>query len=401
MSLNAQAVENLKKRASLDVEAGHIPSCQYALALDGEVVVQETLGQAPANARYCMYSATKSIFSSVVWQLIGEGKLEPAAPVADLWPEFAAHGKGKVTLEHVMLHTAGFPGAPLDASALTSRESRVRQIEQWTLDWEPSTQYAYHAGTVHWVQAELVERVTGLDYRVALRERVLDPLGLDRLELGVPPERQGDIQRMVAAGKPATKEEIAESLGLPELPPLLAAFFDMSNAAAAAAAAAEPKDAEVEEGAPELDAANGLLSALALEVGIPAGGGITDAASLALFYQNVLHDPKGIWDPDILRDVKTNIRNTMAEPYVGAIANRTLGFELAGEDPAPHIRAGSGFASPGAFGHGGASGQIAWADPATGLSFAYLTNGSDRNAARERRRIRELDAAATACVQAV
>lgn len=394
MRLNPEAVDALKKRAAQDVEEGNIPSCQFALGLDGEVVVQETLGQAPPNARYCMYSATKGVFSSVVWQLVGEGKLDPAAPVADLWPEFAANGKDKVTLEHVMVHTAGFPGAPMDATALTSRDSRVQQMEQWTLDWEPGTKFAYHAGTVHWVQAELVERVTGLDYRVALRERVLDPLGLDRMELGVPPERQGDIQRMVAAGEPATKEEIAEALGLEELPPLLAAFFDMSNAAAAAAAAAE-----AEGDAPEFDAANSLLSPEALQVGIPAGGGITDAGSLALFYQNVLHDPKGVWDPAILHDVKTNVRNTMPDAFIGAIANRTLGFELAGEDPAPHIRAGSGFASPAAFGHGGASGQIAWADPTTGLSFAYLTNGSDRNAARERRRIRALDAAAAACVR--
>ena len=394
MTLNREAVENLKNRAAQDVDAGNIPSCQFALALDGEVVVQETLGQAPPNARYCMYSATKGVFSSLVWQLIGEGKLDPAAPVAKVWPQFAANGKEKVTLEHVLLHTAGFPGGPLDGDALKDRESRVRQMEQWTLDWEPGTRYAYHAGSVHWVQAELVERVTGQDYRVALRERVLDPLGLDRLELGVPRERHADIQRMVAAGEPATKAEIAESLGMAELPPLLAAFFDASNAAAAAATAVA-----ADGDAPEFDAANMLLSPEALEAGIPAGGGITDAASLALFYQHVLHDPKGIWDPAILHDVKTNVRNTMRDPYLGALANRTLGFETAGDDPTPHIRAGSGYASAAAFGHGGASGQIAWADPTTGLSFAYLTNGSDRNAARERRRIRALDAAAAACVQ--
>ena len=341
-----------------------------------------------------MFSATKSVFSSLVWQLIGEGKLHPGAPVAELWPEFGVNGKDKVTLEHVLVHTAGFPGGPLDGDALGNREARVRQMEQWTLDWEPGTRYAYHAASVHWVQAEIVERVTGQDYRVALRERVLDPLGLERLELGVPRERQGDIQRMVGTGEPATKAEIAEALGLDELPPLLAAFFDASNAAAAAAAAAE-----AEGDVPDFDAANMLLSPDALEAGIPAGGGITDAGSLALFYQHVLHDPKGIWDPAILHDVKANLRNTMADPYLGALANRTLGFETAGDDPSPHIRAGSGFASPGAFGHGGASGQIAWADPSTGLSFAYLTNGSDRNAARERRRIRELDAAAAATCQ--
>jgi CubicO group peptidase (beta-lactamase class C family) len=395
LKLSAEAVDRLRKRAAQDVDAGNIPSCQFALALDGEVLVQETLGDVPSDARYCMYSATKAVFASLVWQLMGEGKLDPAAPVVDVWPEFGAHGKDRVTLEHVLLHTAGFPGGSLDETALTDRQSRARQIEQWTLDWEPGTQYAYHAASVHWVLAELVDRVTDNGYLVELRERVLEPLGLDRLELGVPRERQGDVQRMVSAGEQATPAEIAEALGFNELPPLLAAFFEGSAAAAAAAAAA------ASEGVDLPDLSNWMLFPEVMEVGIPAGGAVSDASSLALFYQALLHDPKGIWDPIVLKDVTSNIRNTLSDPYLGALANRTLGLELAGDDPTPHIRAGSGHASPAAFGHGGANGQIAWADPTTGLSFAYLTNGIDRNAARERRRIRELDAAAAACVETV
>ena len=49
------------------------------------------------------------------------------------------------------------------------------------------------------------------------------------------------------------------------------------------------------------------------------------------------------------------------------------------------------------FGHGGAGGQIAWADPATGLSFAYLTNGHDRDLLREGRRIIALSSLAAVC----
>jgi CubicO group peptidase (beta-lactamase class C family) len=383
LELNAEAVDNLRRRAAQDVDAGHIPSCQFALALDGEVLVQETLGRAPSGARYCMFSATKAVFASLVWQLMGEGKLDPAAPVVELWPEFGAHGKDRVTLEHLLLHTAGFPTAGLEGNMLNDRAGRARQMEQWKLEWEPGTRFAYHAATVHYVMAELVDRVTEQGYCAELRARVLDPLGLDRLELGVPEPRQGDVQPMVAAGDRGTAAELAEVLGLSELPPSLTPLFE----------GAAPPEAEEAQELPTL-----VLIPEAMAAGIPAGGAVSDAASLALFYQALLHDPKGVWDPAVLRDVTSKVRNTLPGPFLGGPAMRTLGLEVQGDDHTARLRSGSGAASPTTFGHGGAHGQIAWADPTTGLSFAYLTNGADRNVAREHRRTQELAAAAVACI---
>jgi CubicO group peptidase (beta-lactamase class C family) len=383
MQVSAKAVEDLRKRAQQDVDDGLAPSCQYALALDGEVVVQETLGEAPPNARFSIWSATKPVFSSVVWQLMGEGKLDPSAPVVELWPEFGAHGKDRVTLEQLLLFTAGFPNGALSVEALDDREARVLQMEQWTLEWEPGTQYAYHALSAHWVMAELVARVTGTDHRVALRERILDPLGLDRLELGVDESGQGDVQRLVDTGEPATVEEIAAALGRPELSTALAAMLE----AAAGSGANASVDLSV------------LQRPRVVTAGVPGGGGVSDAGSLALFYQALLRDPKGVWEPDVLHDVTTHVRNRFADPLLGVVAMRTLGLEVQGDDSTARWRSGSGAASPATFGHGGAAGQIAWADPATGLSFVYLTNGNDRHAVRAARRVRELSTAAVACVR--
>ena len=383
MKLSAAGVEALKSRAKQDVDAGIVPSCQYAIALDGELLVQETLGDAPDGARYSIWSSTKPVFSSVVWQLMGEGKLDPAAPVAELWPEFAAHGKDKVKLEHLLLFTAGFPGITLDLGTLDSRESRVKQMEQWALDYEPGTAYAYHGLSAHHVMSELVERVTGTDWRVALRQRVLDPLGLDRLELGVPVEHQGDVMPIVDTGEPPTAQEVADALGLPEVPP---ALLEMLTEAAAGSGAS-PNAALYDFQKPHV-----------LAAGLPGGGAVGDAASVAMFYQHLLHDPKGVWEPSVLHDVKTNVRNTFADPVLKVIANRTLGLEVQGDDPTARFRIGFGAASPATFGHGGAAGQVALADPVRGLSFAYLTNGCDLNAIRQARRGRELTAAAVACV---
>src|SRR5690348_3211043 len=110
MSLCYERVDELRARAQQDVDAGLVPACQFALAMDGEVLISETLG-APDEARFFMWSATKPVFASVIWQLMGEGQLDPAMRVVDLWPEFGRYGKDKVTLEHLLLFTAGFPEA--------------------------------------------------------------------------------------------------------------------------------------------------------------------------------------------------------------------------------------------------------------------------------------------------
>jgi CubicO group peptidase (beta-lactamase class C family) len=133
-----------------------------------------------------------------------------------------------------------------------------------------------------------------------------------------------------------------------------------------------------------------------VEVGIPGAGGVSDAASLAMFYQQLLHNEAGVWDSAVLADATGNVRNTMAGAQLGVLAMRTLGLEVQGDDPTAKFRSGSGVASPRTFGHGGAAGQIAWADPDSGLSFVYLTDGSDINAIRQARRTRELTAAAVA-----
>jgi CubicO group peptidase (beta-lactamase class C family) len=371
----------LKERAQLDVDLGILPSCQYALALNGEIIANEVLGDASGDSRYAIWSATKPVFASLIWQLIADGTLKVKQPVADLWPEFATAGKQNVTLEHLLLFTAGFPSQAVSIEAVGDRDKVAREIAQWSLEWEPGTAWAYHPFSAHWVMAELVERTVG-DYREALRGRVLDPLGLDRLELGVPEARQADIRSIVDGGEPATAEEVAAFLGLPRVPEALAAATQ-----AAAASTASPNAGVQALQTPRVRAA-----------GIPGGGGVSDASSLALFYQELLHNSAGVFDPAVLADVTANVRNKMVGPEMGVIAMRTLGLEVQGDDPTAVFRSGAGVASPRTFGHGGAGGQIAWADPASGLSFAYLTEGFDLHAVRQAKRTRELAAAAVAVV---
>jgi len=363
-------VDALRARALEEVEQGNIPSCQFALALDGEVVVHETLGDAPADARYGIFSATKPLVASVIWQLMGEQRLDQRQPVSTWWPGFAENGKGAVTLEQVLLHTSGFPNAEIDLRSAGDRSARVDAMEHWTLEWEPGSKFEYHPMSAHWVLAELITLVTGDDHRDALRSRVLDPLGLERLELGVPIDRQDDIQRLVTAGDAPTAAEVGQALGVNmeiQLPP---ATFTLE---------------EFED--PNVRCA-----------GVPGGGGVSDAASLAGFYLALLDDRHHLWDPAILHDVTTNVRNRF-QNFLGLVVMRSLGLEVAGDDGGNRYRVGAGAASPSTFGHGGAAGQISWADPMTGLVFVFLTNGVDRNFLRELRRGIDLSVLAVDCVE--
>jgi CubicO group peptidase (beta-lactamase class C family) len=359
----------LRQRARRDVEDGLLPSCQLALARHGELVAFETYGDATPRTRYAVFSCTKPFVAGVMWGLIGDGLVDVAAPVVAYVPEFGTHGKDVITVEQLMLHTAGFPQAPLGPPAWDTREGRLAAFARWRLNWEPGTSYEYHATSAHWVLAEIIDRVTGRDYRDVVVDRVTTPAGLPRvLGLADGPEQDG-IATLVAVGEEATPEEIRTAFGVDELPPTEATV-----------------DACLQFNRPDVRA-----------VGVPGAGAIMRAADLALFHQALLTNPGGMWKPDVLANVTSVVRNRLLERRTGVAARRTLGLVLAGDDGWAAARGFGRTVSGRAFGHNGAGGQLAWADPSTGLSFAYCTNGFDAHVVRAARRGTALCSLAGAC----
>ncbi len=370
-AIDQARVRALLDRARREVDDGLLPSCQVALAFQGELVAFEAFGDATTGTRYAVFSATKPFVASVVWQLLAEGLLDVAERVATYIPEFASNGKDAVTVEQVLLHTSGFPSAPLGRGNWETREGRLRAFARWRLNWPPGSAYEYHPTSAHWVLAELIDRVTGRDYRDVLDERVRRPLGLPRRVLGLAPDDQDAIAELRTVGAPATAEELRAVFGVDQLP-----------------VTEVTPDALLEFNRPDVRA-----------VGVPGGGGVMTAADLALFHQALLHDPQGLWPPELLADVTGRVRNTFPDPFTGVSANRSLGLVLAGDDGFSHIRGFGRTVSPRAFGHNGAAGQLAWADPATGLSLGYCTNGIDLNQVREPRRGTAISSLAAVCRQ--
>ena len=367
--MDAGGVDALLARASRDVDDGLLPACQVALARHGELVAFEAFGGATTGTRFAVFSCTKALVAGAVWVLMGEGSLDVRRRVADYVPEFATFGKDVVTVEQVLLHTAGFPQAPLGPPEWDTREGRLRAFARWTLSGEPGAQYQYHPASAHWVLAELVERASGADFRDFVHERVTRPAGIAGRVLGLPPQDQHDIALVEVRGQPATADELEAVLGVRELP-----VGDVTH------------DVLVGFNRPDVRA-----------VGVPGAGALMRADELALYYQALLHNPGRMWDPAVLADATGNVRNRLGDPLFGMPANRTLGLVQAGDDGLAFLRGFGTTTSPRAFGHGGAGGQLAWADPVSGLSLAYVTNGIDANVIRQATRGIELSSLAGAC----
>ncbi len=283
LGIDADALDALVARVQQEIDAGRLPSAQFALARDGRVAVWRQLGDAVPESRYVMFSATKAVVAGAVWILMGEGALDVSRRVVDYIPEFGTNDKDVITVEQVMLHTSGFPRAQFAALDWDDRERRLGRFAKWRCNWEPGTRYEYHPTSAHWVLAELIERCTQQDFRAFVRERIIEPLGITGLQIGVPPAEQGDINPLVRTGSPMTRDELMAALGIPELP--------------------------LTEVTPE--ALISFNQPAVRAVGVPGGGGVTTAADLALYYQALLHDPAGIWKPEVLADVTANVRNTM------------------------------------------------------------------------------------------
>jgi CubicO group peptidase (beta-lactamase class C family) len=359
--VDPRAVDALLARARREVDARRLESCQLAVALDGRLVVSGTFGRATDESRYVVFSITKALMAATVWLLVGEGLLAAETRVADVVPEFADNGKDAVTVEHLMTHTAGFPRAPMSPEEGATSAGRCRRFRAWRLDWEPGSRSEYHAASAHWVLAELVERVSGADYRDVVRDRVIAPLRLTGLQLGVPREQQSDVLdvHIVGADRPARE-------GLPPF--------------------AEPVH---------------LLrynEPVVREVGVPGVGAVARAGDIALLYQALLTNPGRLWDPAVLADGTGHVRTSLVDPLIGVPTLRTLGLRIAGDDGNAALREFGTGTSPAAFGAAGIGGQMAWADPATGLSFCYLTNGLEADVVTSFLRSNEIGTLAAACV---
>jgi CubicO group peptidase (beta-lactamase class C family) len=126
------------------------------------------------------WSAGKALTSTVVHVLAERGLLDYDASVAEYWPEFARRGKHRITVAHVLTHTAGVPQAPagIGLPELAEWDGMCGRIAALAPLWEPGAVTGYHALTFGYIPGEVVRRITGRPIAQVLREEVSEPLGI-------------------------------------------------------------------------------------------------------------------------------------------------------------------------------------------------------------------------------
>jgi len=133
--------------------------------------------------------------------LIDRGLLDPDAPVAKYWPEFAQAGKEAVLVRHILSHTAGLPAVdamPLPNETMSNWDKVVELLAAQKPWWEPGKDWGYHAVTFGYLVGEVVRRITGKTLGTFFREEVAEPLGAD-FYIGLPEKHEPRVAQIIPA----------------------------------------------------------------------------------------------------------------------------------------------------------------------------------------------------------
>lgn len=160
-------------------------ACAFAACVDGRLVCDLRAGGLGADAATVLYSGTKGVAATALLVLVEDGGLDLDAPVAAVWPEFAAAGKSEITVATLLAHAAGLPAVerPLERGDLAETRALAAALAAQAPMFAPGVP-SYHAVTWGWLAGELALRACGCTLGTVVRDRLAAPLGLD-LRLGL------------------------------------------------------------------------------------------------------------------------------------------------------------------------------------------------------------------------
>lgn len=315
---------------------------------DGQVVVDLWGGFADAartrpwtrDTLANVWSTTKGMGALVCAMLVERGQMSYEDRVSKYWPEFAAEGKGNVTVGQMLSHQAGLcgPSVPTTIEEMCDHALMAERLAAQAPLWEPGSKSGYHALTVGILVGELVRRVAGTTIGTYFDEEVAQPFGIDFF-IGLPETEDARVAEMIPANRS----------GLPDGYTL--------NPSQIVALANPTLDALVPNKrfwrAAELSSANGqgTAAAIARVYGALAGDGTIDGRRL----------------------VKPETIRAMTATRIEGV-DEVLG--MPGRWAAGYLLNGGGLFGPSdeSFGHSGWGGSFGMADPATGIAISYVMN---------------------------
>jgi CubicO group peptidase (beta-lactamase class C family) len=184
-----------------------------AATVDGEMVVDLWGGTATydhgagdweRDTIVNVWSTTKTMAALCCLVLADRGELDPYAPIASYWPEFAAAGKEEVAARHVLSHSAGLAGwdVPIEPEDFLDHDKLVGLLAAQAPWWEPGTAPGYHAISQGYLLGEIVERITGRSLGTFFAEEIAGPLGAD-FHIGTGPEHDARIAHVIPPAVPS------------------------------------------------------------------------------------------------------------------------------------------------------------------------------------------------------
>ncbi|TMA77188.1 MAG: beta-lactamase family protein [Deltaproteobacteria bacterium] len=356
LGFDAERLKRVSAAIDADIARESYDGAVALVARRGAIALHEAFGFANRDAArpahcddvFCLFSITKTLTAVTVLARIERGELALTTPVADVIPEFGNRGKQRITIFHLLTHTSGLTAAmpPVPPELMGNLDATIAAICEQGLDARPGTVCNYSALSAHALLAEVVRRLDGRErrFRDILADEVLRPLNMSDTWLGVRTD-------LAARRVPIVLRDRSPGLFPAEA---LEGFNDLIE-----------HDAEV-----------------------PGGGALSTAADLARFAEMLRRggelDGARILAPATVRLATTNhtgLRPNLLWSYAREMrpgwddfpAYIGLTFWLRGEGvfPTPF----GSLASPGTFGHCGASTTAYWVDPARELVFVLLTAG--------------------------
>lgn len=315
----------------------------------------------------CMMSVSKGISATAMAMAYDRGLVDLDAPVARYWPAFAAAGKERITVRQALSHVAGLPVVDRAREGdIYSFDTMAAALALQAPLWPPGSRQVYHSATLGYLIGMIIRGVTGKSIGRFIREEMAGPLGAD-FHIGLTSDEMARCAKVipsagnqVSAAKRSPPESIAYRAwkALPEEEDFNSARF---------------RAAEI----PSING-HGTARAVARIYGALAMGGSLDGVTLGRaqsFSALATEQPRGTEDDDSAR-LRMGLAYMLNSP-----PHRPMG---------PH---------PETFGHSGAGGHMAFADPVSRLGFAYCCNrmhdGSETGV-----RTRSLIDAVFACLEA-
>lgn len=321
-----------------------------------------------ADTIVLFWSATKGLGSACLLRALQERAILLERRVAEFWPEFAQNGKREITIRELISHQAGLsaldePVDVLDYSAV------IAALEKQSPLWPPGTAHGYHARTFGFLVDELTRRITGQRVSEYWRSTFAEPLALD-IWIGLPAAEQRRVATIYAAkaGGEQTPADFYRELATPGT--LVRKTFTSPAGLHSIAAM----------NMPENRAAN-----------IVSFSGIGSASALAKFYgmlaNNGVLDGRRYFSPETIALMTTTLTSGI-DRILQIPTAFSAGFMKDSPEASPRIFG----PSISAFGHPGAGGSNAFADPENGISFAYVMNQMEQSLLPNEKSLRLVDA---------